>query len=231
MSHYIVAVFHREDQKVEDLLAPFDENTEVEPYIRYTRQEAIDFVREHWGDWAKDKSDDECWNEIADEYDNNTDENGNIYSTYNPDSKWDWWSYGGRFGGSIKLKGKDEYTDEARVGDADFSDDKETYEQSLKFWDDCVDGKAPSGDLFFYKPEYYKEFYGDRETYARFQARFSTFAVVTPDGEWHEKGTMGWFGCSSETPEEARSWEEHYKERFIDTADPDWIISIVDCHI
>lgn len=231
MSHYIVAVFHREDQEVEDLLAPFDENIEVEPYIKYTRQEAIDFVKEHWGDWVKDKSDDECWDEIADEYHNNTDENGNIYSTYNPNSKWDWWSYGGRFGGSLKLKGRDEYIDEARVGDVDFSDDKETYEQSLKFWDDCVEGKAPRGDLFFYKPEYYKEFYGDRETYARFQAHFSTFAVVTPDGEWHEKGTMGWFGCSSETPEEARSWEEHYKERFIDTADPDWIITIVDCHI
>lgn len=23
----------------------------------------------------------------------------------------------------------------------------------------------------------------------------------------------------------------HYKERFLDTADPDWILTIVDCHI
>lgn len=27
--------------------------------------------------------------------------------------------------------------------------------------------------------------------------RFSTFAVVTPDGEWHEKGEMGWWGMVS----------------------------------
>lgn len=82
-----------------------------------------------------------------------------------------------------------------------------------------------------YTEEYYRDYYGDRETYARHQAQFSTFAVVTPDGEWHEKGRMGWFGCSSETGEEARDWEDHYKERFLDTADPNWELHIIDCHI
>ena len=61
--------------------------------------------------------------------------------------------------------------------------------------------------------------------------QFSTYAVVTPDGEWHEKGSMGWWGCSSETADEAKDWEERYRERFLDSADPDWILTIVDCHI
>lgn len=48
MSHYAVAVFHREDQDVTNLLAPYDENKEVEPYCIYSRQEAIDYARKHY---------------------------------------------------------------------------------------------------------------------------------------------------------------------------------------
>ncbi len=50
MSHFSVAVFHRADQSVESLLAPYDENIKVEPYLEYTRQQAIDFAREHYDD-------------------------------------------------------------------------------------------------------------------------------------------------------------------------------------
>ena len=79
--------------------------------------------------------------------------------------------------------------------------------------------------------KYYKDYYGDRETYARYMSRFRTYAVITPDGKWYAEGNMGWFGCSSATPEEFRKWCEHYKEIFLDNADPDWILTIVDCHI
>ena len=59
MSHYTVAVFHRADQDIENLLAPYDENKAVEPYISFTRQEAIDYARKHYK--AEGKSDEECW--------------------------------------------------------------------------------------------------------------------------------------------------------------------------
>ena len=49
--------------------------------------------------------------------------------------------------------------------------------------------------------------------------------------KWYAEGNMGWFGCSSATPEEFKKWCEHYKEIFLDNADPDWILTIVDCHI
>ena len=57
------------------------------------------------------------------------------------------------------------------------------------------------------------------------------YAVITPDGKWYAEGDMGWFGCSSATPEEFKKWCEHYKEIFLDNADPKWILTIVDCHI
>jgi len=57
---------------------------------------------------------------------------------------------------------------------------------------------------------------------------FTTFAVILPDGKWYEKGEMGWWACVSN---EEAEWEEKYKERFLDNADPEWTLTIVDCHI
>ena len=133
MSHYTVAVFHRKDQDIDDLLAPYDENMSVEPYIKYTMQEAIDWVKKNIAGYH-DKPDFECWQWMADEYDGRTDDEGNIYSTYNPDSKWDWYSIGGRWSGEFIPE------DEAIVKDIDFSMNKEDYEQALKFWKENVDG-------------------------------------------------------------------------------------------
>lgn len=233
MSHFTVAVFHRENQDVDELLAPYSENLEVSKRIDLTKAEAIEYARKNYKGFA-DKTDDECWKAVAEDYeDDMKDEEGNLYTTYNPNSKWDWYSIGGRWGDSLKLK-TGEPCDEGRVGDLDFSPDKEAYEEALRFWDACVEEKTfPGSDEYrsFYRKEYYLDYYGSREAYAKSTSEFSTFAVVTPDGEWHEKGRMGWFACSSETPDEAKAWNASYKEKFIDGADPDWILTMVDCHI
>ena len=221
MSHYTVAVFHREDQDYEDLLAPYSENIEVKPYVRYTRQEAIDYARKNYTGYGE-KSDDECWQAMAEEYDGRTDGEGNIYSTYNPDSKWDWYCIGGRWSGEL-IDG-----DEAKVKDINFAPDQETYDRAIKAWEDIVDH---DGKHSIYSKEYYLERFGTAEKFAEYSSRFSTYAVVTPDGVWHAPGEMGWWGCSSESDDEYRDWQEHYKERFIDTADPEWILTLVDCHI
>ena len=229
MSHFTVAVFHRPDQDIEKLLAPYDENLRVEPYVKFTREEAIAYARKQYKSVA-DMSDDSCYAYMAEDY--KTDAEGNLLSTYNPKSKWDWWTEGGRWADMLKVDGKK--VDSARVADIDFTPDPLEYEAALRYWDVVVEHqeKRPGEEyVSLYGEQYYLDYYGDRETYARYMTQFSTYAVVTPDGEWHEKGRMGWFGASSETPDEARDWEEHYRERFLDTADPDWILTIVDCHI
>ena len=229
MSHFTVAVFHRPDQDIETLLAPYDENLRVEPYVEFTREEAIAYARKHYKSVA-DMSDDSCYAYMAEDY--KTDAEGNLLSTYNPKSKWDWWTEGGRWAGMLKVGGKK--VDSARVADIDFTPDPLEYEAALRYWDVVVEHqeKCPGEEYFsLYGEQYYLDYYGDRETYARYMTQFSTYAVVTPDGEWHEKGRMGWFGASSETPDEARDWEEHYRERFLDSAEADWLLTIVDCHI
>ena len=41
MSHYSVLVLTDDDTTVEELLAPFNENIEVEPYVLHTKEELI----------------------------------------------------------------------------------------------------------------------------------------------------------------------------------------------
>lgn len=240
MSHYTVAVFHREGQDVDELLAPYNEDLRVEPYIVYTREQAIQYAKDHWkAEHIEGKSDQEIWDMMAEGYESDSD--GNLYSDYNPDSKWDWYQTGGRWGGLLRLKpearadyGDAETVDEAYVCDIDFSPDPDEYESAIRFWDVVVGGEQKrEGEDFFtiYSPEYYKEYYGSRENYAKAMADFTTFAVVTPDGEWHEPGRMGWFGCSSATPDSTKAWNNRYREQFIDAADPEWVLTVVDCHI
>ena len=235
MSHYAVAVFSRKDQDIDDLLAPYNENMEVEPYVLKTRQEVIDeYRKDHEG--AAGKSDQECFDAYVESWYGsmpNLDDEGNILSTYNPKSKWDWYVIGGRFSGMLK-DGHRGLHDCLTVKLIDFSRDEDKYNDAIRFWEVIIDGdEQRDGENFrsFYNVDYLKGRYKTKENYATIMSQFSTYAVVTPDGEWHAPGEMGWFGCSSENDDEYNDWESNYKKRFIDTADPDWILTIVDCHI
>ena len=173
------------------------------------------------------------------------DEDGNELTTYNPDAKWDWWVVGGRWSDTLLvprdkvdktyleyMDDDEEYwcTNEAKISDIFFGIDPRKYEDYYNWWKDNVEAPDEKWDSF-YKKEYYTDNYTDADDYAKRCCAFSTFAVVTPDGKWHERGEMGWFGCSGESPEEGRDWDENYMDRFINNADPDDVLTIVDCHI
>lgn len=219
MSHYSVAVITYTDSisEVEELLEPFDENIEVEPYIDQTKEELIADARKRKQRWIEEfrtynaaelmdvlvnsdfkyarsllscETDEEFFDHVKDLYfEDDFDEEGNLLSSYNPKAAWDWYSIGGRW--SCEL-----------------------YDKTIDCWCDTV--KFSDWDMDYEDAQHYK---------------FShTYAVITPDGEWHAPGKMGWFGCSSETSEEMNDWANKYKDE-MRKADPDWYITIVDCHI
>ena len=256
MSHFSVGVICESPADVDKLLAPYSENIEVEPYIIRTKAEMIADGRKHKamyeeksenharsGIFVEAQSDEDFYNlekEDCYEYDND----GNELTTYNPKSKWDWYSIGGRWGCELKIRFTEEndlgeyvegdqdeflYGDVAKIKDIDFSLDVERYDECYKWWKDNVEAPDEEWDEF-YKKSYFTERYRDAEEYATRSASFTTFALVTPDGEWHEQGEMGWFGCSSDTPDEAREWDEQYMS-FIENADPEYYFVMVDCHI
>ena len=232
MSHFSVLVFTEDDGlSIDELLEPYYEGNTRAPYIEYTKQEAIDYVRKNYSDF-NNKSDEECWEFMSGGF--ITDKQGNLYSTANPDAKWDWYEEGGRWKDFLRLKDGTRASS-AKLKDIDFSPDPEEYAKALHYWSLVVENQPlePGEEMpfSFYKPEYYKEFYGDCESYAKRQAGFHTFAVITPNGIWYEKGCCVWWGNSDESPEQAQEWEENFVKNFIEGEDGDTVATIIDCHI
>lgn len=218
MSHFAVYVFSKENgEDLEELLMPYDENMECEPYIKYTREEAIAEVRReieqyknttyaeyvadpeaykkkydyrdsgHFEYLAKEFpkrlewTDEECFEDMKKWYDEESiDEDGNIYSTYNPKSKWDWYVVGGRWSNGLKIK-DGRSVDTAYVKEID--------------WEESG---AP-------------------------------FAFITPDGKWYERGEMGWWAVVT-NEKSSDDWDtEFYK--MVEELDDDVVVTLVDCHI
>lgn len=216
MSHFTVYVFTKENGKdVEELLAGYDESIVYAPYIKYTKQQAIDEVRKEIEDYKNtvyaeylanpeeyeapcaneshikylkeefpkrlNWTDEQCYQDKAQWYEEDMiDENGNIYSTYNPNSKWDWYTIGGRWTGGLITKGGEE-TNSDYVSEID--------------WDKTG----------------------------------TPFAFIMPNGIWHEKGEMGWFAMVSNRKEQD-NWEEEFKKA-IERLGDDVLVTLVDCHI
>lgn len=233
MSHFSVMVMTIDGSlDVDDLLEPYSEDNGRAPWIEYTRQEAIDYVRKNYSGF-NEKTDEECWKCMAEGYEV-IDKIGNLYATYNPDSKWDWWVDGGSWEGFLRLKDGTR-ANFAKIKDIDFSLDEEAYNKALHFWDVVVEHKPLKPDeqpLFnIYSEDYYREFFGSRENYVRRQAAFHIFAVVTSDGIWYEPSEVGCFGMSDETPESAQKQGDNFIKNFIDGKDAETMITVVDCHI
>lgn len=75
-----------------------------------------------------------------------------------------------------------------------------------------------------------EDFDCSREEYlkAARDGALSTFAVIK-DGEWHERGSMGWFGCVSDEKDKG-SWLREFAS-LIDSLPDDALLTLVDCHI
>lgn len=229
MSHFSVLVLHAKDDSFEDLLAPFNENLEVEPYLYMSHKEAVEEMEQTL---ATLKPEIQEKYQLMSETDRLRayfgriiDEEGNIWSTYNPQSRWDWYSVGGRWGKHpIPLKDGSSAV-ECPVSEIDFEIDQEEYDEALKHWSELTE----TDENGLLKSEYFKIRYKDAETYARSQSQFSTHAIVTPDGKWIEKGKMGWFAYCSATPEEERAWDADYEN--LVSKYKDYVATFVDCHI
>lgn len=214
MSHFIGLVF---GNNVEDLLAPYSEILEVEPYISYTKDEAVNEVRERTisqyeyaiSERPKYEGSDsihlanidriiergmyisyeDAWEE-AKAWGYEIDEEENLLSTYNPNSKWDWYTEGGRWDGYLPVLGRDE-------------NDETMYENSVfKFEVDW--------DVFFAKD-------------------LIPFCFVTANGEWYESGKMGWWGMTT-NDKEKEVWKQEFKE-CLDSIPEDTEITVIDFHI
>ena len=58
------------------------------------------------------------------------------------------------------------------------------------------------------------------------------WAVLTPDGVWHEPGRVGWFACDDATAESRREWAAKFHETLVAPYEKAGArVVMVDCHI
>ena len=111
-------------------------------------------------------------------------------------AKWDWWRIGGRWDGAILS--------------ADIAQARTTC-HGFNFED--------ANEL----PRYN---YAQLKTLLAEEQLFIPFAVLTPDGTWHEKGKMGWWAIVTD---EQDNWHAQVAELYARHADDYGVV--VDCHI
>ena len=225
MSHFVVAVLSKRPDDVERLLEPYCQEVDAtSTYAEFQEDEKFDYdesMKAH-GYW------------------------------FNPNARWDWYQIGGRASGMVKLLpnrsgncfGSRSWRkvplvygrcDQALVKDVDFSTDQSAYDKAARFWEVYVEGKPlkdgedPKDFQAVFRKEYFLAQYKDKQEYAESCSSFGTWAMVTPDGEWHESGLMGWCCFNDATAESRKTFSDFLKKQLEEN--PDLWITIVDCHI
>ena len=242
MSHFTVAVFTDSFTSVDELLAPYEEGTNDPMYLEWvTADESIEEITAKFNEKNDGSEDLKQFVKRWYGYDYNLTYK-NFGRICNPNAKWDWYMVGGRWGGLLKLKNAEgvgkvvERCDTARVRDCDFSPNEEDYRKAIRLWEIAVEGSPMTEEerkkyVVRYKGEYYIQKYGTKENYARQMSDFYTYAFITADGEWHETGSMGWFGMDDATRSSREAYRKAFDAYLEEARKQDLLITIVDCHI
>ena len=113
MSHFTVLVLLKPESEniegeVSKVLAPFNENTEVPEYKSFLSEEDVTRMRNFYqseGKLSKEDTNLESLLPFMDEWHGERGgiEEGHLFywSTYNPMSKWDWYTVGGRWSDAV----------------------------------------------------------------------------------------------------------------------------------
>ncbi len=128
---------------------------------------------------------------------------GSRKSTGNPIAKWDWWVIGGRWAGWIR--GAEDSMPNDDVGSFGTS----AHQQTRAIRNATLNNSRHVNEFPSPIPD-----------------DVIPFAIVTPDGQWNQKGDMGWFGMASN---EKDDWKD--EARGILAAHPTALAVAVDLHI
>ena len=226
------------ENEIEDLLAPFDENWKAPPRPEdcYCLEMDASQHTKSGTDWGK------AGEAMTDCEDCNG--SGTSVTTYNPESKWDWYQVGGRWEGEL-VEGynandairnyekcsycegtglrNDEIGNERRAEDPDWGCNgcHISYAEGKT-------AKLPNG-----KPALgMKRTFGNAPTGTNvafmkdIAKAFTPFAFVTPRFEWLQTARMGWWAqTTDDNGEYEKQWEDARKTY------GDHVAVLVDCHI
>lgn len=152
---------------------------------------------------------------------------GGVYSKRNPKSQWDWWTVGGRWSGYLHTE-TGSHVDVYASNRIDWDSMKQDNTRKAEQWWSEYEEKSARGESCHPYFEYGIEKDDTRETYIARRSSISTFAVVH-NGEWYEKGNMGWWGIAH-NEKSLDDWETQF-QKILAELSPEDEITIVDCHI
>lgn len=158
----------------------------------------------------------------------------------NPNATWDWYEIGGRWQGALLVRedcssmvGKKSFlgshndelgqapkgykwVDSAKIEDVQWLAMQDILRKTReKTWDEVISKADMSNPLEAALYGRYQSM--KKEEYINQDICFVTYAVIMPDGKWHQSDN--------------NDWDKKYFERFIKNTNPEYYITIVDCHI
>ena len=185
---------------------------------------------------------------------------GSIKSTYNPDSKWDWWEIGGRWAGLLYVKdtsdgyignqswvfGKSnsysceheglQKVDCAKIKDLVFPDSEQKAQEAARFWELYIEGQPAitEADKKLVESIWYRpEYYRDHyQTKENYVRCSATFTTYAAVTKDGKWHQQGQMGWfGMSSGDDEVAWSDGYQKLIFDDADEDDYITIVDCHI
>lgn len=160
---------------------------------------------------------------------------GETQTTSNPQGYWDWWCIGGRWNGMLLGDEYNAYEDERNYqscrmcqGTGKRDDELGRQQRLLHPGYSCNVCSGTGREMKFPSKQPEPPIGGNWRRVSEIpKSAQIPFAVVTPDGEWHQKGEMLMFGISrDEMPEE--DWDVKLQSIYGDYHDH--IAVVVDCH-
>ena len=230
MSHFLIGVIIPFGNKltnktireaIDTQLEPFDENKEASPYE--TECDCI-YLKEHQTFPPVNP------NEVCEECNNS----GKRMSTYNPQSKWDWYEVGGRWDGAIQNKphevnesqelfskywgkngwhGMQHLAEQEQLRDDYLKRNVVPVQFVLDILVPIWDNQKRQGDN--------KDFWGE-------EGWGALFALVTPEAEWIAEADAGWWGMTKNR-KELGEWRGSVM-KVLDKYKRNQLVA-VDCHI
>jgi len=226
----------------------FDEESKLQNFVIIQMENKEKTIQEQYGTFENFVSEYHGLSERDSEY--------NRYGYWeNTRAKWDWYELGGRWSGFFRLKNGSHGSlgrpgvfdnipehgtvDQAYKKDINFDLMRtENFERASEKWEkweelnnsNTEDAKNKAywsfgiiniGDKDNFIPE-------DKISYLKRQSNINTFAILK-DGEWYEKGEMGWFGMYNDEMSEDE-WGEKFDELLVNLTG-DTLLSVYDCHI
>lgn len=259
MSHFVVLVTNTNEEPLDSQLEPFYEQgderdyfmekdyfllrdkEDVEKYLYNELKNCLIAIKDKKRDeankkwWRKEKRviekiilEEDLDKQISaiQAYNGGGEDKKGLYWLCNPNAKWDWWTEGGRWNNWL-VKKDGTRCNSCLVKEVDFDGmRKAEMEDAGKYYDaEMARAKENNQKPFFWG---FEETPTREEYMERSNHLVAPFAVLH-DGNWMEKGSMGWWGISDDKYSE-EEWSKHFQE-FFSKLDPEMEVTIVDCHI